>query len=521
MQSQHTMSAPAATMSKVVARNRPESSSLKDVEASRSSSDYEDKYNKPSSNGGSTVTFPRNKLARWSFAAVLGAVIVLGAMATLSERFHRYDGPPSDLVVHGKRPYFAKVPLENRKKFFIPNDVKFRRTVIRAFRNRGWSKSDTFEGAHIIYTKGEETDYYLELKPWQRYNHIPGFSHWDKKDGFIKGFTAYKENNPTRPLRFLPETYRLRSKTDRTRFENRLDSGGLDQPWVLKRSDVNNGKGITMLGPQSDELKNVMKTVAEEPDERFVVQAYICNELTWFQNRKFDLRMYWMVASLDPLIVLYHDGYVRIGNAAYDETDWSSTAQHLTTHTFLSEEGKGTMENLQELVHNHYNDNRRDLSHVHVDPFEHVRNQFKEAIAETIAAFRDVTFGAEPERLSSENGFAFYGVDFVLDNDLDVWYVESQAGPGMEEEWDFRVEMHRDLLRSWIDIVDEIITKQEADPHGNLLPLESVGGWSLVYAGDWQYEYKDYKAPKEKKGCGLSETNRMLKRTKQTTEKAT
>ena len=236
-----------------------------------------------------------------------------------------------------------------------------------------------------------------------------------------------------------------------------------------------------------------------------VVQSYICNELTWYRHHKFDLRFYWMVASVDPLIVLYHDGYVRVGNAAYDESDWSTTRQHLTTHTFLADEEKGTMNQLKQRLKEHYSEYKRDLSHITVDPVTHVRNQFKAAIAQTAAAFKDVTFGNDKDQLmTAENAYQFNGADFVIDNNLDVWYVEAQAGPGMEEEWDFRVDMHADLLRSMIDIVEEIQLKQEADPNANLFPLKNLGGWEVVYAGDWQYKYEGYKRPTEKAKCDIA-----------------
>jgi hypothetical protein len=54
----------------------------------------------------------------------------------------------------------------------------------------------------------------------------------------------------------------------------------------------------------------------------------------------------------------------------------------------------------------------------------------------------------------------------------------------MEEEWDFRVEQHKELWTTLIDPVEEVQLKQEADPNANLLPLEKVGGWEIVYAGD-------------------------------------
>jgi hypothetical protein len=103
-----------------------------------------------------------------------------------------------------------------------------------------------------------------------------------------------------------------------------------------------------MLGLNSKELHRAFDIVDEHlqrqqnEDEpgRMIVQSYICNELMSNHHHKFDLRVYCAVLSIDLLIVAYHDGYVRVENANYDESDWSSTRQHLTTHTFLADEEK-------------------------------------------------------------------------------------------------------------------------------------------------------------------------------------
>jgi len=77
---------------------------------------------------------------------------------------------------------------------------------------------------------------YSQLHPWQRYNHIPGFPAWDRKDNFARGFQEYRERNPEKKLDFLPETYTLGNEEGRLAFEERLNNGGLEQPWVLKVS---------------------------------------------------------------------------------------------------------------------------------------------------------------------------------------------------------------------------------------------------------------------------------------------
>lgn len=92
------------------------------------------------------------------------------------------------------------------------------------------------------------------------------------------------------------------------------------------------------------------------------------------------------------------------------------------------------MEQLQGRLREHYDKHKRELSHITVDPVTHVRNQFKVSIAQTAAAFKDVTFGNDADqRLTAENAFQMNGCDFVIDNNLDVWYVEAQAGPGLQE----------------------------------------------------------------------------------------
>ena len=240
----------------------------------------------------------------------------------------------------------------------------------------------------------------------------------------------------------------------------------------------------------------------------YIVQAFVCNELTWFGKRKFDFRMHWMVPSIDPLIVLYSDGFARIGNAVYDETDFSDTTKHLTTMTFLDEEFKGTMDEAKGLIHQHYEQNVAILSkRFKGDPYQHVRNQMKEAIAETVAAFKNKTFGNDKTTiLTAENGFSLYGADFVIDNNLDVWYLESQAGPGMIEDYDFKVTMHRQLLRTTFNVMQEIQDKIEANPHASVLPLDSdIEGWDIVYAGDWMYQYYDYQRQPTKESCRLAQ----------------
>jgi len=227
--------------------------------------------------------------------------------------------------------------------------------------------------------------------------------------------------------------------------------------------------------------------------------------MTW-NNRKFDVRMYWFVASLDPLVVLYHDGYVRVGNGVYSETSFADTTSHLTSHTGLGAETKAPFARFEEALHERHRAGKKPSFPHGNTPVEHVRNQFKHALGEMIEIMRNESFalpdlhGDDPV-LSSENSFQFYCADFILDNDLDVWFIEPQNGCGLDEDYYFRLEMHASLFNGMADVLEEVGRKQERNE--DLLPLEKSGNWEIIYADGDVYNYDGYERSKTKEGCEI------------------
>lgn len=50
-----------------------------------------------------------------------------------------------------------------------------------------------------------------------------------------------------------------------------------------------------------------------------LAQYYVPNPLLLDKNNKFDFRIYMLIASVDPLIVYYHDGFLRVSLQAYEK----------------------------------------------------------------------------------------------------------------------------------------------------------------------------------------------------------
>jgi hypothetical protein len=216
-----------------------------------------------------------------------------GAIVTIRTPPKFYAFQPN-IKIKAHKKLFQKLP-KGKERTFYAHMSKICHPMIRALRDLGWHKVEKVDDARLIYTYARKTSWYEGLHSWQRYNHIPNTKAWNQKDRFAKGFRKYEEKTGIRPY-FVPLTYDLTVTKEKEQFRSKLfKEGGLDHPWVLKIPNVNQGKGITMLGPNSDELKEVFKTIVQGKDRtRYIIQQYICNEMTW-NRRKFDIRVFWLV----------------------------------------------------------------------------------------------------------------------------------------------------------------------------------------------------------------------------------
>jgi hypothetical protein len=365
--------------------------------------------------------------------------------------------------------------------------------------------------------------------PYERIGFIPGMdSRFSDKDSFLRTFRDYADRERARvhppdentdPIWFVPQGYRItRNQQDRETLRDLLRNGrGMELPWVLKKTDKHNGLGVQMLAPHSKQLRELSERLEHTMDDLgsdYIVQQYICNELTWFEGQKFDLRMFFLVASVDPLIVLFEDGHARVSKGTYDEAfdNMTQTALHLTNGQFqqhVSFDQHYGFEFLWFRIRKHY-EQHHDRLHGELgitDPVAHIRNQLKEAIGRFVEAFvgdenlLDGINKMSNARVKVENAFGFYGSDFIIDADLDIWFIEAQASPAIGSYYQYRIDTWARLFPAVFHMVDEIQMKQEKDPNANVLPLETRGGWEIVYAGGQGFRYKGYKRMTTKKSC--------------------
>lgn len=106
--------------------------------------------------------------------------------------------------------------------------------------------------------------------------------------------------------------------------------------WIYKIARYShNGKGLNIVDSEfsAELLKNYTESGCPWT-KNVLVQKYITNPLL-LKGKKFDFRAYLFIASMDPLILLYHDGFLRISMEDYDEN--SSNPDIYLTNTHIAE----------------------------------------------------------------------------------------------------------------------------------------------------------------------------------------
>jgi hypothetical protein len=139
------------------------------------------------------------------------------------------------------------------------------------------------------------------------------------------------------------------------------------------------------------------------------------------------------------------------------------------------------------------------------DPFQHVENQVKTVLAHLADAFKHTTYNTQG--ITAENAYTWHAADMIIDNDLDVYIIEGTDGPGKDEDYDFRIEMHNVIFGDMIDIVEHIVRRQEKGQPIDVREMERDGvlrSYEVVYSDGWMFDYAFDRLAKS--GCSVSET---------------
>ncbi|XP_069113367.1 probable tubulin polyglutamylase TTLL9 isoform X8 [Argopecten irradians] len=266
---------------------------------------------------------------------------------------------------------------------------------------------------------------------------------------------------------FHPTTYELPSEYHIFVEEFKRNPG---ITWIMKPAAKSQGKGIFLFRRLKDitdwkkgEYQPLTDTTREVP-ETYVVQRYIENPYL-IGGRKFDIRIYVLVVSYNPLKVwLYRDGFARFSNTRFSLDSIEDAYVHLTNVSVQKnapdyDPEKGCKWSTMRL--------RQYLTAKHGS--EAVKKVFKgidNIITKGLQSVQKII-------INDKHCFEMYGYDILLDSDLKPWLIEINASPSLtasgKEDYELKFGLLNDLLNV-LDLENRLTGKEKR-----------IGGWDLLW----------------------------------------
>ena len=294
----------------------------------------------------------------------------------------------------------------------------------------------------------------------QLYNQILGSNNIYNKGSTSELYNKYiKIKDPQCVERFYPESYLLRNKDECIAFFNYIDSNEYmlekeQKPFVFLKKKARNscgGTGIVLFYEEEEKALRERYHNGEKCGEiqfkgNFQMQRYLSNP-PLIQERKFDFRAYMMIASTNPLIVYYHDGYLTLSFHKYDANSTEKSIHVTNTHvSFKLLNASKDKENI--ILENPYTLLQDELLKTgRITDTNWIENSMKPQMMKIMIHISQM---GKPMFVKRSNTYQIFGIDFLLDENLKVWFVEANTTPGFDPE---TLQLQKEIFKDHIEIM--------------------------------------------------------------------
>ena len=235
---------------------------------------------------------------------------------------------PKTVGTVGKRKSAKK---KSKKPIFYINLTHCKYDILRTcIEEKGWVECSDDDGVDwvIFWTDTSVSPQrVMLLEKYQKINHFPGMLSIARKAQLAINLRRLQAIFP-KEYNFFPETWVLPQDTKEFRNQFSDKTGKSKHTFIIKPDAACQGKGI-FLTRQLEHLNKMEEGI------KYVAQKY-CASPFLIDGYKFDLRIYVLVLSCDPLrIFLYNDGLVRLCTTKYvapTEKNLKKTKMHLTNY---------------------------------------------------------------------------------------------------------------------------------------------------------------------------------------------
>lgn len=320
---------------------------------------------------------------------------------------------------------FAKGNVFNRKYLKYKIHKAEARLVRSILEVAGFSYTDSHDWTVMWLGCNAKLYLYEGLNANQRINHFPNSYEITRKDRMCANLMSMQRKHGPSHYSFFPETYIIPNEFNDFSLRYRNDK---ETKWIVKPANSSQGRGIFIL----DNL-NLLRTSDNCVVSRFIHNPLLINDL------KFDLRIYVLVTSFEPLkIYVYDEGLARFASEKYSNFNKNNKFSFLTNYS-VNKFNENFVKNEEAESDNvghkwSFSALVKYLKASGVDT-ELVMMKIYDLIVKTIiTAESTVVSLTRKYELGPSNCFDLFGFDILLDESLRPWLLEVNLSPSLATE---------------------------------------------------------------------------------------
>ncbi|XP_068194118.1 tubulin polyglutamylase TTLL5 [Antennarius striatus] len=277
---------------------------------------------------------------------------------------------------------------------------------------------------NLMWTGSHLKPYILRtLQDFQKVNHFPRSYELTRKDRLYKNIQRMQQTHGFKNFHIVPQTFMLPSE-----YQEFCNSFAKDKgPWIIKPVASSRGRGIYLVSSPSQ----------ISMDENILVSRYINNPML-IDEFKFDMRLYVLVTSYDPLLIyVYEEGLARFATVKYDRTSKNikNTFMHLTNYS-LNKKSSDYVSCDDPEVEDY--GNKWSMSAV----LRYLKQEGKDTtllmkqvedliIKALLSAELQISAACKMFVPHKTNCFELYGFDVLIDANLKPWLLEVNLSPSL------------------------------------------------------------------------------------------
>jgi hypothetical protein len=278
----------------------------------------------------------------------------------------------------------------------------------------------------------------------QKISRFDGVSCLTRKDLLKKRLEQNQTTASLMPKTFvLPQQYNtfISSFTEHQRLDLTLHPN----IWIMKPVGMSRGRGITIID-------DIAEVAYASPT---VIQKYVTNPLL-FEGFKFDLRLYVLVTSFNPLeAFIYREGLARFGSKRFSTTNTNlkDLRIHLTNSSIQREYDDDILhDHPSRMAGKHGGGNKTRLTWL--------LNRLQKNGIDTTGLWNEISKvclqtlkSVDALIINQPNSFEIFGFDVIIDSKMKPWLIEVNACPSMARDSLLDMDVKEALIRDTIKII--------------------------------------------------------------------